>query len=299
MNKKFKFLLVGIISVTLLVGCNDSNNTDSSTDEVSSNVESSSQIQDSLSESESTDSLIPSEESSSVEDSSTAESTVPSDTPIEAPDEYNELPNWTVTSRGISYSGDLIDVMAGVPFMTGADYTGSYTLSTSLPESTYETVVSSNENVFTVEVVGTTLNIKAVHAGQAYLRITDSNGIHRLCQKIVVKDAIPLDYMEEYLVYDCEYWVTIYGESYTLTFNEGGVYTLSGSISNQAFAPITGTYEYVATINNNKEYQYKFTDDDIAAIGLVGFNILATGKFMYIQHDGGTDAILWPINEIE
>ena len=233
----------------------------------------------------------------------TEEATVePTEEPsAELDEEYYSLPNWPDESFDISYGQDFLDVTVDRAFMTGAEYTLSYTLGSSLP-STKETAISSNEKVFTVEVVGTTIKLKALHAGQAKLRIVDSNDVIRWCGTIRVEDAIPLEYMEEYLVYDCEYWVSVmgWGDSYTITFNEGGVFTISGAISNVAFAPITGKYYYAGTLNNGKEYEYLFEESaELNETGLTGFHIAATGTFMYLQYYGGTDSILFPNHLID
>lgn len=229
---------------------------------------------------------------------SVTESTTPSvsdSSPTE--DEYNQLPNWDTVSYEFSSGGDLLDIAVGRAFMTGGEYLISYTMNSTLPSvSSGERAVSSNEKVFTLEKDGTGFKLTCHHAGQAYLRIYDSNNIIRYCQLVTVKDAIPLSYMEEYLVYDCEYWVSRYSwsDSFVITFNEGGQYTVSGMLSAVEFEPITGTYEYVETLNNGKEYSYRFTDTDVASIGLVGFHIATTGTFMYLQDNYGTAALMFP-----
>lgn len=281
--KAFKKLLMLFVALFMVAGCDTPEGNDSSSSNVSGNINT-----------ESPSSVEDSSDTSSEEDSSSSDEII-------VDDEYNVLPNWEDEHYDISYGQDFLDVTVNRAFMTGAEYSLSYTLGSSLP-STGETVISSNEKVFTVELVGTTIKLKALHAGKAKLRIIDSNDVIRWCGTITVEDPIPLDYMEEYLVYDCEYWVSVmsWGDSYTITFNEGGVFTISGSITNVAFAPITGKYYYSETINNGKEHVYLFEESqELNETGFTGFHIAATGTFMYLQYYGGTDAILFPNHLID
>lgn len=274
MQNKFRLLLLSLICAVTFVSCEQPTN---STGE-SSSVE--------TSESESVNESTPSEEVSVDE----------------LDPEYNTLPNWQIITDDINIGGDLLDVEIGRDFMTGAEYVLSFTFGSSMPvDPTQTRVVSSNEKVFTIVKEGSTYKAKALHAGQAYIRIYDSNGMIRYCNLVVVKDAIPLDYMEEYLVYDCEYWVSLmsWTDNYTLTFNEGGVYTVSGYITNESFGSITGTYEYVGETITGKEYEYKFTDTNIAQLGLTGFHVSKTGTWMYLQDDYGTAAMMIPNDKVE
>lgn len=283
--KTLNKLFMLFASLFMVAGCDTPNNDYSSTGSITTDSSSSDVNVD--------DSSDTSSDSQNNDSSSTGNEIVD--------DEYNVLPNWPDEHYDISYGQDFLDVTVNRAFMTGAEYALSYSLGSSLP-STGETVISSNEKVFTVELVGTTIKLKALHAGKAKLRIIDSNDVVRWCGTIVVEDPIPLDYMEEYLVYDCEYWVSVmgWGDSYTITFNEGGVFTISGSISNAAFAPITGKYYYSETINNGKEYVYLFEESQaLNETGFTGFHIAATGTFMYLQYYGGTDSILFPSHLID
>ena len=283
--KTLNKLFMLFASLFMVAGCDTPNNDYSSTGSITTDSSSSDVNVD--------DSSDTSSDSQNNDSSSTGNEIVD--------DEYNVLPNWPDEHYDISYGQDFLDVTVNRAFMTGAEYALSYSLGSSLP-STGETVISSNEKVFTIELVGTTIKLKALHAGKAKLRIIDSNDVVRWCGTIVVEDPIPLDYMEEYLVYDCEYWVSVmgWGDSYTITFNEGGVFTISGSISNAAFAPITGKYYYSETINNGKEYVYLFEESQaLNETGFTGFHIAATGTFMYLQYYGGTDSILFPSHLID
>ena len=214
--KTLNKLFMLFASLFMVAGCDTPNNDYSSTGSITTDSSSSDVNVD--------DSSDTSSDSQNNDSSSTGNEIVD--------DEYNVLPNWPDENYDISYGQDFLDVTVNRAFMTAAEYALSYSLGSSLP-STGETVISSNEKVFTVELVGTTIKLKALHAGKAKLRIIDSNDVVRWCGTIVVEDPIPLDYMEEYLVYDCEYWVSVmgWGDSYTITFNEGGVFTISGSIS--------------------------------------------------------------------
>ena len=276
MQSKFKTLLLSLICAVTFVSCQ--NPTGSTGTGESSSINES--------ESESTNPSTPSEDVS-VE---------------ELDPEYNDLPNWQIVRDDISTGGDLLDIEIGRDFMTGAEYDISFSLGSSMPVDPSKTkVVSSNEKVFVVEKFGNGYKIKALHAGRAYLRIYDSNGMIRYCNLVVVKDAIPLDYMEEYLVYDCEYWVSLmsWTDNYTLTFNEGGVYTVSGYVTNESFGSITGTYEYVGETITGKEYEYAFTDTNITQLGLTGFHVSKTGTWMYLQDDYGTAAMMVPNDKVD
>lgn len=272
MNKKLLSLLLMVCAATSFVSCDDT---------PSASLETSPTEQESS---------TPESEVSTPSDESTNESTTP------IVDEYNQLPNWTETHQDVSTGQDLLDAEFGRPYMTGAEYEIYFSLGTSLPNDPSKVVVeSSNEKVFTIEKVGGGYKLIAKHAGKAFLRIKDSNEFIRYCKLIYVEDPIELDYMEEYLVYDCEYWVSYgWSDSYVLTFYEGGKYSLSGTLTGESFASITGTYEYVETIHDGKEYSYVFTDTNIASVGLVGFHVATTGGFIYLQADGWTDAILTP-----
>lgn len=295
MKNKFSNLLMLLGLAVAVVGCGNGTPSSTSSESLDSSP-SSSEVVDSSSieESSSLDVSSPSSDSSMSSDSSSSSSSVIPD------DEYNVLPNWEETTFDISIGGDMLDIAVGRSFMTGADYQLYYTMGSSLPSNpSGERAISSNEKVFTVtKESGGGLKVHAVHAGRAYLRIYDSNNIIRYCGLVVVEDPIPLADMEEYLVYDCEYWVTTMSwvDSFTIIFNEGGQYTVSGYLENVPFGSITGTYEYVETINNGKEYSYRFTDTDVAQIGLVGFDIASTGKFMYLIDKWGVAAILFPNN---
>lgn len=276
MQKKFRLLLLSLICSVTFVSCNETPS-------------------DSVKESEST--------SESVEATDSSTSSPSEDDSVEELDPtYNELPNWQIVTDDINIGGDMLDIEIGRDFMTGAEYDISFSFGSSMPVDPSKTkVVSSNEKVFEVIKEGASYKVKALHAGKAYLRIYDSNGMIRYCNLVVVKDAIPLDYMEEYLVYDCEYWVSLmsWTDNYSLTFNEGGVYTVSGYITNESFGSITGTYEYVGETITGKEYEYKFTDTDITQLGLTGFHVAKTGTWMYLQDDNGTAAMMVPNNKIE
>lgn len=245
---------------------------------------------------------------------STGENSTPSDSEsvsesidVSNPDnqedpEYYSLPNWEEVRDDISTGQDMLDIEVGREFMTGAEYDLTFSFGSSMPvDPALTRVVSSNEKVFTVEKLGDGYKLKAHHKGKAYIRIYDSNGMIRYCALVEVKDAIPLDYMEEYLVYDCEYWVSLmsWTDSYNITFNEGGVYTVSGYITNSSFGSITGTYEYVGETSTGKEYEYAFTDTNITQLGLTGFHVSKTGNWMYLQDDLGTAAILVPNDKVE
>lgn len=286
MNKKLLSLLLMVCSATTLISCNE-NPSVTPSNEPSSVVESTTP-EESTTPSEST-----TEESSSSNEDASSETSSPSEVVV---DEYNQLPNWTETSHDISTGQDLLDAEFGRPYMTGAEYEIYFSLGSSLPnDPALQVVESSNEKVFTIEKVAGGYKLTAKHAGKAYLRIKDSNGFVRYCKLIYVEDAIDLDYMEEYLVYDCEYWVSYgWSDSYVLTFYEGGIYSLSGTLTGESFGTINGTYEYVETIHDGKEYSYKFTDQNIASVGLVGFHVATTGGYIYLQADGWTDAILTP-----
>lgn len=214
-------------------------------------------------------------------------------------DEYNILPNWEEIQVDISVGEDLLDLSVNRAFGVGLEYNASYTMASS--DLSKERVISSNEKVFSIEKSeGQSFKIRPHHAGQAFLRIYDSEGDVRYCKKVVVKDPIPTSDLEEYLVYDCEYWVSVmsWTDSFTITFNEGGQYTISGAFSNVPFSN-TGTYEFVGIVNNGKEYDFKFTDKDIASYGLTGFQLATVGSFMYLMGTYGTEAILFPNDEIE
>lgn len=287
MNKKLLSLLLMVCAATTFVSCDETPSASESTTPSTEIEPSSTDKEGSTSDEESTpESSTPSEDSSS-------ESTTPSEPVL---DEYNELPNWVETHQDVSTGQDLLDAEFGRPYMTGAEYDIYFSLGSSLPNDPSKQVVeSSNEKVFTIEKVAGGYKLTAKHAGRAFLRIKDSNGFIRYCKLIYVEDPIDLDYMEEYLVYDCEYWVSYgWSDSYILTFYEGGKYSLSGTLTSESFASITGTYEYVETIHDGKEYSYVFTDNNIASIGLVGFHVATTGGFIYLQADGWTDAILTP-----
>ena len=275
MQKKFRLLLLSLICAITFVSCDETSESVKESESTSESVETTESSNTSSSEDVSVDELDPT---------------------------YNELPNWQIISDDINVGGDLLDIEIGRDFMTGAEYVLSFSFGSSIPVDPSQTrVVSSNEKVFTVEKEGSTFKVKALHEGQAYIRIYDSNGMIRYCNLVVVKDAISLDYMEEYLVYDCEYWVSLmsWTDSYTLTFNEGGVYTVSGYITNASFGSITGTYEYVGETITGKEYEYKFTDTDIAQLGLTGFHVSKTGTWMYLQDDYGTAALMVPNDKID
>ena len=275
MQKKFRLLLLSLICAITFVSCDETSESVKESESTSESVETTESSNTSSSEDVSVDELDPT---------------------------YNELPNWQIISDDINVGGDLLDIEIGRDFMTGAEYVLSFSFCSSIPVDPSQTrVVSSNEKVFTVEKEGSTFKVKALHEGQAYIRIYDSNGMIRYCNLVVVKDAISLDYMEEYLVYDCEYWVSLmsWTDSYTLTFNEGGVYTVSGYITNASFGSITGTYEYVGETITGKEYEYKFTDTDIAQLGLTGFHVSKTGTWMYLQDDYGTAALMVPNDKID
>ena len=271
-----------VCSAATFVSCNE-NPSNTPSNEPSNVIESSSNEKENSTN----------EESSTPSEDTSSETTNPSENVV---DEYNQLPNWTETSHDISTGQDLLDAEFGRPYMTGAEYEIYFSLGSSLPNDPEKQVVeSSNEKVFTIEKVAGGYKLTAKHAGKAYLRITDSNGFIRYCKLIHVEDAIDLDYMEEYLVYDCEYWVSYgWSDTYVLTFYEGGKYSLSGSLTGESFGSINGTYEYVETIHDGKEYSYKFTDSNIASVGLVGFHVATTGGYIYLQADGWTDAILTP-----
>lgn len=286
MNKKLLSLLLMVCSAATFVSCNENPSVTPSNQP--SNVVESTTPEESTTPSEST-----TEESSSPKEDTSSETTSPSEDVV---DEYNQLPNWTETRHDISTGQDLLDAEFGRPYMTGAEYEIYFSLGSSLPnDPALQVVESSNEKVFTIEKVAGGYKLTAKHAGKAYLRIKDSNGFVRYCKLIYVEDAIDLDYMEEYLVYDCEYWVSYgWSDSYVLTFYEGGKYSLSGTLTGESFGTINGTYEYVETIHDGKEYSYKFTDSNIASVGLVGFHVATTGGYIYLQADGWTDAILTP-----
>ena len=275
MQKKFRLLLLSLICAITFVSCDETSESVKESESTSESVETTESSNTSSSEDVSVDELDPT---------------------------YNELPNWQIISDDINVGGDLLDIEIGRDFMTGAEYILSFSFGSSIPVDPSQTrVVSSNEKVFAVEKEGSTFKVKALHEGQAYIRIYDSNGMIRYCNLVVVKDAISLDYMEEYLVYDCEYWVSLmsWTDSYTLTFNEGGVYTVSGYITNESFGSITGTYEYVGETITGKEYEYKFTDTDITQLGLTGFHVSKTGTWMYLQDDYGTAALMVPNDKID
>lgn len=274
--KKIRLLTYALL-VTLLAGCNSNNNESLSSEAISS----------SNSEENSEESV-----SSSVVVESSSE---------EVDNEYGPLVNWDEISLQCSQAGDLLDVTVGREFMTGGTYDIVYSLYGLQSDPNNEKVVSSNEKVFSLEKIGANYKLTCHHAGQAYIRIIDSNDIVRYCALVTVLDPIPLENMEEYLVYDCEYWVSAmaWSDSFTLIFNENGQYTISGHLSNASFGSITGTYEYSETINNGKEYAYVFTDNEVKQqVGLTGFHVATTGRFMYLQDTYGTAAIMLPNDQI-
>lgn len=274
-NMRKNLLAILLSSLTLAVaGCDNPTNSDSNPSEVASS-----------SQEESVSEEISSSEESSSENSSILE------------DEYYKVPDWAEVQVSCGVGGDLIDIAVGKKLVTNCEYSISYSFSNLPNESGKETVESSNPNVIELQKSGTTYKMLPKHAGKAFIRITDSNGIIRLCMLAEVADPIPYEDMEEYLVYDADYWKSYagYGDTFAMTFYVGGELSLTGSLSNEAFVIEKATYEFSKMSDDGKEYQYKFTDTTSTGIyGFAGFNISTNGDFIYLLSRNGLDGILIP-----
>lgn len=212
-------------------------------------------------------------------------------------DEYYSLPNWKEVQVSCGVGSDLIDLSVRKKLVTNCEYSISYTLSDLPNESGKEVVESSNPKVIELEKVGAVYKMYPRHAGKCYIKITDSNGIIRYCVLAEVADPIPYENMEEYLVYDADYWKSYagYGDTFVMTFLLGGIVSLTGTLSNEAFAISSATYKFDKASADGKEYQYLFTDTtSTGEYGFYGFNISTNGDFIYLLSRNGLDGILIP-----
>lgn len=277
MNKKL--LLVLSSFMLTLASCNSTNN--SSTNEVSnSNEEVSSSVVDNSSSS--------SEETSSSEE-------ISSSTNVDD-NKYYDLPDWGEVNIKCSIGGDLIDIAVKKKLVTNCEYSFTLTMSGLDHEEGKEVVESSNPDVLTITKEGSKYIINPVHAGRAFIRATDSTGFVRYCIKAEVADPIPLDDIEEYLVYEADYWKSYagYGDTFVMTFYENGKMSLTGSLSNEPFILNDMTYEYSGKTEDGKEYRYIFTDDNSKIYSFYGFNLSTNGDFIYLLSNNGLDGILVP-----
>jgi hypothetical protein len=254
MKKFLKIMALSILSMSMFVACN-------------STASSSSSVEQPV--------------SSSVDDS-----------------KYYSVPeNWSNSTLYCSVSGALIDVAVGKQLITGNNYTMAYSVYNIT--SDYTVATSSNEEVFTLtqstntdgSLIQGSYTINAIHAGDAYITIEDSNGLIRLRQKVSVRDAMTLDEINEFLP-NVESWVSAYGwgDTFTLTFLYDQQVIIQGSISGSA---LSYTATYALSNENEEEFQFKFTDDTSTTYSLSGFNISKTGDFMYLQDSWGTASILF------
>lgn len=241
------------------------------------------------------ESTLPSQEESSSEITSSDLNSSENSSVVE--DEYYKLPDWDEVQVSCGVGGDLIDIAVKKKLVTNCEYSMSYSFSNLPNESGKEIVESSNPNVIELVKLGTVYKMLPKHAGKTFIRITDSNGIIRLCMLAEVADPIPYADMEEYLVYDADYWKSYagYGDTFAMTFYVGGELSLTGSLSNESFVIEKATYEFTGASDDGKEYQYKFTDTTSTGIyRFAGFNISTNGDFIYLLSKNGLDGILIP-----
>lgn len=284
MKKKLLGLFALLVGVMAIASCDQTTTSNDSSSDVTSEV--------------------PSEDTSS---SSIDESSTPSSTPSVEVDEYNILPDWEVTNNFIKWDimSDYSEITVDRAYQTGCDYYLRYEmLQPLISDHNQERVEVSNEKVLTATMTSDGFKVTCLHAGKSYIKVYDSENRVRSCLLVRVTDPIPLDYMEEYLVYDCEYFVSItgdpeYSDYFVLNFLEGGRYILTGYLTAQPIAITNGTYEFSETINNGKEYRYLFTDQDSKAYSFTGFDIACNGEMVYLESRYGTDAIMLPVALVE
>lgn len=279
MNKKL--LLVLSSFMLTLASCNNTN-TSSPDDTPTSSIDNAS-------------SSVVEESSSSNEDVSSEE--VSSSTTVDD-SKYYDLPDWGEVNIKCSIGGDLIDIAVKKKLVTNCEYSFTLTMTGLEHEEGKEVIESSNTDVLTVEKVGSTYKINPIHAGRAFIRATDSTGFVRYCIMAEVADPIPLDEIEEYLVYEADYWKSYagYGDTFVMTFYENGKMSLSGALSNEPFVLNDMTYEYSGKSEDGKEYYYTFTDDNSKMYSFRGFNLSTNGDFIYLLSNNGLDGILVPSN---
>ncbi len=284
MNKKMLLILSSFILA--LASCNQNN--------VSSNDNEHSNSTSSFEEASNSESSSIKEESSSSEDTSSSE--VSSSTTVDDDNKYYNLPDWGEVQVKCGIGGDLIDLAVRKKLVTNCEYSFSFTLSDLPNEEGKEVVESSNNEVLTIEKVGASYKIHPIHKGKAFIRITDSTGFVRYCVMAEVADPIPVSEMEEYLVYEADYWKSYagYGDTFVMTFYENGKMSLTGNLSNEPFVLNDMTYEYTGKSTDGKEYYYQFTDTNSQQYSFKGFNLSANGDFIYLLSNNGLDGILIP-----
>lgn len=269
MNLK-KLLVIGLVGLSSLVGCGNTNN--DSTEASSSSIE-----------------VVSSESSSETSSVSLVSGhNYAEESWYTLPADYSEF------TFGLSVTGVLIDVAVDKELVTGTSDTFSFSFTKNTTATC--TVTSSNEDVFTITKNGEfSYTINAVHEGNAILTIKDAMGIERYSHVIYVRDGKSVEEMSKYLS-DVEYWQSYagYGDTYVLTFFFGGEVSISGSLQAVPFESYDATYEL--TNETETEYQYTFTDEKSAKhqAGLTGFNISKTGDFMYLLYKNGVAAIMFP-----
>ncbi len=275
MNKKILLVLSSFILT--LASCNNTNS--QSEAETSNNEEVSSSVM---------------ENSSSNEEVSSSE--ISSSETVDENKKYYDLPDWGEVNIKCTTGGDLIDLAIKKKLVTNCEYTFTLTMSGLDHEEGKEVIESSNTDVLTVEKVGSTYKINPIHAGRAFIRAKDSTGFVRYCIMAEVADPIALDKIEEYLVYEADYWKSFggFGDSFVMTFYENGKMSLTGALSNEPFVLNDMTYEYTGKSTDGKEYYYKFTDDNSKIYSFKGFNLSTNGDFIYLLSNSGLDGILIP-----
>ena len=195
-------------------------------------------------------------------------------------------------SKDISKGGVLIDMGVGAYLATGEDHVFSFNFIEASNENPI--VYTSDETILKYEFIDGKHVLHALKAGDAILYIKDNTGFTHYRDVAHVRDPIPENQIEDYLV-SVDIWVGwglggtfTQTDYFTLTFLGDGLGIMQGVDAGINIGNIEFTYEYVE-IAANKDYYFQVLDWKTSAttLNFVGFYVSRTGDLLYGQMPDG------------
>ena len=195
-------------------------------------------------------------------------------------------------SKDITKSGILIDMAVGAYLASGEDHIFDFSFTEASNEN--PVVYTSDETILKYEFVDGKHVLHALKAGDAILYIKDNTGFTHYRDVAHVRDVIPEEEVEDYLV-SVDIWVGwglggTYTQTdyFTLTFLGDGAGVMQGVDAGINIGNINFTYEYVGKAAN-KDYYFQILDwrTDATTLNFIGFYLSRTGDLLYGQMPAG------------
>ena len=241
-------------------------------------------------ESQPTSSVGPSEETSSTSPDSSSEVSESEEESQSSSAEEVVFPSYSEIQEDIVMGGYLTEVGIGIAFIAGRDYTISFYFSVADMDGVE--VFSTHPEYLEVEPTDTagTYILHCKKVGDPGLFIRDAEGRTHYRNNVHIREAIPLEEMEDYLVGIDHYqsW-GINGGNIQFTFLGNSTAMLTGTDEGNVPLGKNGikfTYEYDMTIEDAGMYVFKILDWENPYTGLTAnaFHVSMAGDIIHLTN---------------